>query len=480
MGALAGVMASRSADGAPVVRIVQQACANGRCRQTWSSGTVIGRDQASGRLAVLTCAHGRQADAPWLVEIEPGQGFEEGQLASLAADDDLALLLVAHPARTAIIPIGDVSPQPGEPVIVGGFQLAKFRRPRETRVKTCHADAFEVAETFAQGESGGPAVFNDTLVGVIRGNDLPTDSQGNAPPAARSDGTLTCLSRIRRFVERSLGGVPKPAGQKKEDGGSRMEDRGGARAPSSILDPPSSTLRPPSTSSAPLSPDDLRAHIAGALKAELPKILAEHLGPVEERLTAGLREHGLSLERAPFEVKKALLPELPAIGRQVLADALPKVRSSLAAAIPGLLPTVLAVIGGVGIPGAGGLALAGWLLSRGLRRVSSQLSTVSRQLPARQVERVEESKGSKSQKDAEPHDSFDSSTPSTPLTPATPAKQEVLNTSVAEIVTEIGTEAYQRMKGDLIKKNPALANDGTIKLMDSLFTQHLSGLQIAK
>ena len=47
-------------------------------------------------------------------------------------------------------------------------------------------------------------------------------------------------------------------------------------------------------------------------------------------------------------------------------------------------------------------------------------------------------------------------------------------------MTEIGTEAYQRMKGDLIRKNPALANDGTIKLMDSLFTQHLSGLQPAK
>ena len=51
---------------------------------------------------------------------------------------------------------------------------------------------------------------------------------------------------------------------------------------------------------------------------------------------------------------------------------------------------------------------------------------------------------------------------------------------MAQVVTEIGTEAYQRMKGDLIRKNPALANDGTIKLMDSLFTQHLSGLQPAK
>ena len=299
-------LCASTADAAPVVRIVQQACANGRCRQTWSSGTVIGRDQASGRLAVLTCAHGRQADAPWLVEIEPGQGFE-GQLASLAADDDLALLLVAHPARTAIIPIGDVSPQPGEPVIVGGFQLARVRRPRETRVKNCHADAFDVAETFAQGESGGPAVFQDMLVGVIRGNDRPTDSSGNAPPASCSDGTLTCLSRIRRFVERSLGGVPRPAGRQtppvesvenvEESKGSKTPLRGGARDSST-----------PSTSSTPFSPDDLRAHIAGALKAELPKILAEHLGPVEERLAAGLHEHGLSLKRAPAEVKQAAAP----------------------------------------------------------------------------------------------------------------------------------------------------------------------------
>jgi hypothetical protein len=455
-------------DAAPVVRIVQQSCANGRCRQTWSSGTVIGRDQATGRLAVLTCAHGRQADAPWLVEIEPGQGFEEGQLTSLAADDDLALLLVAHPARTAIIPIGDVSPQPGEPVIVGGFQLAKFRRPRETRVKNCHAGAFDVAETFAQGESGGPAVFNDTLVGVIRGNDLPTDSIGNAPPASRSDGTLTCLSRIRRFVERSLGGVPQPAPATGAKSGSQAElSARGQAVGASARGTPASGLPLHDSSS---TPDDLRTHVAGALKAELPKILAEHLGPVEERLAAGLREHGLALKRAPVEVKKALLPELPAIGRQVLADALPQVRSSLAAAIPGLLPTVLAVIGGVGIPGAGGLALAGWLAARAIRRHTSVLSAVVGHLGRTSQLSVGSSQLSRGTGPSQ----------AIPTDHGQLTTDQTVNTSVAEIVTEIGTEAYQRMKGDLIRKNPALANDGTIKLMDSLFTQHLSGLQIAK
>jgi hypothetical protein len=450
---------------APVVRIVQQTCAGGTCRQTWSSGTVIGRDQTTGRLAVLTSAHGRQAGTPWLVEIEPDQGFEEAQLTSLSADDDLALLLVAHPARTAIIPIGDASPRPGETVIVGGFQQARTRRPRATRVTNCQADVFDVAETFAQGESGGPAVFRDTLVGVIRGNDLPTDSLGNAPPASCSDGTLTCLTRIRRFVERSLGGVPQPLAPAKR--ASQAEQSGqGESAGAPARTGPGSGLPLHDSSS---SPDDLRAHVAGALKAELPKILAEHLGPVEERLAAGLREHGVSLKRAPADVRDALLPELPAIGKQVLADALPQVKTSLAAAIPGLVPTVLAVIGGVGLPGASGLALAGWLLARALHRHTHVLSGVVERLGRASQSSV--GSGQLSQGGVRP---------SVPTDHGQLTNDQTVNTSVAEIVTEIGTEAYQRMKGDLIKKNPALANDGTIKLMDSLFTQHLSGLQPVK
>ena len=205
-----GVFLAGAVEAAPVVRIVQQMCVNGTCRRTWSSGTVIGRDSATGKLAVLTCAHGREANVPYLVEIEPGQPFEEGQLKSVSADDDLALVLVAHKARTQIIPIGDTQPQAGQSVVVGGFQLGKTMRPRETRVKKYHPDTFDVAETFSQGESGGPAVFDGNLVGVIRGNGLPTDLRGNAPSPVLTDGTLTCLTRIRKFVRAGLGGIPEP------------------------------------------------------------------------------------------------------------------------------------------------------------------------------------------------------------------------------------------------------------------------------
>src|SRR4029077_16289572 len=78
-----GFIFAGTADAAPVVRIVQQVCMNGTCRRFWASGTVIGRDNKTGKLAILTCAHGGQAHVPYLVEIEPGQPFEEGQLKSV-------------------------------------------------------------------------------------------------------------------------------------------------------------------------------------------------------------------------------------------------------------------------------------------------------------------------------------------------------------------------------------------------------------
>jgi hypothetical protein len=216
----------------------------------------------------------------------------------------------------------------------------------------------------------------------------------------------------------------------------------------------------------------LASQIVDSVKAELPKILGEHLGPVESRLQESLRQHGASLARAPEDVKNAILPELPAIGRQVVADALPAVKSSAAAALPGILPTVLSIAGAVGLPGAGGIALAGWLLSRALGRHTHILAMIAGHVGRAKPQAADGSLSKPSQASAGSADAGVFANK-----PATSANTDIVNTSVAQVVTEIGTEAYQRMKGDLVKKNPALANDGTIKLMDSLFTQHLSGLQ---
>jgi len=482
-----GVLFAGAVEGAPVVRIVQQVCVNGTCRRTWSSGTVIGRDKATGKLAVLTCAHGCQPNAPYLVEIEPGQPFEEGALKSINIADDLALVLVAHPARTQIIPIGNTQPQAGQSVVVGGFQLAKTMRPRETRVKKYRSDTFDVAETFSQGESGGPAVFDGNLVGVIRGNGLPTDLHGNAPSPLLTDGTLTCLTRIRKFVRDGLGGIPEP-----------LPVEPGAAQATKALKPVPQTEPLPAAEAPAVAGESAKPQatvdgrdaegerekvadlVVAGVKAELPKILSEHLGPVEQRLQESLKQHGASLAKAPEDVKNAILPELPAIGKQVVADALPSLKSSIASTLPGIFPTVLSIAGAVGIPGAGGIALAGWLLSRAFGRHTSVLSTIAGHLGRQAVQRAkpqasDDGVSRQTQTSAAANNASGFANPGAAATTS-----ETVNTSVAQVVTEIGTEAYQRMKGDLIRKNPALANDGTIKLMDSLFTQHLSGLQPVK
>lgn len=93
-----------AAQGSPLVRIVQQACVNGKCERKWSCGTVIGRDKSTRKLIVLTDASGNH-DAPYLVEVEPGQPFDTGALVAADNPADAAILLVDHQARTKYLPL---------------------------------------------------------------------------------------------------------------------------------------------------------------------------------------------------------------------------------------------------------------------------------------------------------------------------------------------------------------------------------------
>src|SRR5580658_1438991 len=92
---LAVLLPGHTSHAAPVVRVLQQQCQNGRCTQGWYSGVVIGRDEKTKQLVVVTVAHGWLPGVKTLVEVEPGR-FETATVAGQSSTDDVTVLLVPH------------------------------------------------------------------------------------------------------------------------------------------------------------------------------------------------------------------------------------------------------------------------------------------------------------------------------------------------------------------------------------------------
>jgi hypothetical protein len=182
-----------------------------------------------------------------------------------------------------------------------------------------------------------------------------------------ADGRLTCLRRIRLFVKDSLGTIPK--GTTENDDGSiktpkpdKTETPEPVPAPMPQDGPPPRAIpaEPPAPAPSGIDTDKLQAAIVNGVTSEIPKLLADHFGPVEQRLQNSIAQHGPDLKSLPGDVKDAIVPELPAIGKTLAADLLPQVSSAL----PGLLPIAGAVGGPVGL----GIVVAAYLLRAVLKR----------------------------------------------------------------------------------------------------------------
>lgn len=256
--------------------------------------------------------------------------------------------------------------------------------------------------------------------------------------------------------------------------------------------PPPRDARPasqsPTTAPAPsIDWDALVEKAAAAAQKEAKKQWAEHRQEMRNDYAQSVAAQRTAGATGVTAAKQAaigtLKTVLPGMIKEAMSDLVPLAVSQLKAATPSLLSFFgIAAAGATGPVGIG-LAIGGFLFTR----IRKQLKAHANDLSIIRSHVKPKAQTGPTAKQADPSSDTPNALPpakapppaaSTPETaPEPPAPQETVNTSVAQVVTEIGTEAYQRMKGDLIKKNPSLANDGTIKLMDSLFTQHLSGLQ---
>jgi hypothetical protein len=277
---------ARAADAAPIVRICQQECRDGRCYQNWTSGTVIGR--CKDKLAILTCAHGTQKGTHQ-VEIEQGEGWEEGELAGIDSVHDLKLLLVDHAATTGCCPLGSVDPPIGQKLITGGFARGRTLRCRDTIVKGYFGDELVGSETYTDGESGGAALLGTKLVGVIHGDFGPTSAiPGNRKPSSLiNDGALCSLAPIRRFVKGKLGMIPGEA------------DSSDPKAATPKDKQPAAEGGPAeATKTETVGADEFRNAIVDQLKGEVAKLLQEHGTQLKGDVAALLKDHGGDLKDA--------------------------------------------------------------------------------------------------------------------------------------------------------------------------------------
>jgi hypothetical protein len=83
------LLVASTCDAAPVVRISQQECRNGRCYVSFASGTTVGR-MKDRTLLVLSCGHGWNRNESVKVELQEGGFAEEGKFLALDAERDIS------------------------------------------------------------------------------------------------------------------------------------------------------------------------------------------------------------------------------------------------------------------------------------------------------------------------------------------------------------------------------------------------------
>lgn len=199
------VPTSQSQAEPPVVRISQdqqrQVCNQGQCRietsTVWGSGTIIGRD-ANQRVVVLTCGHGwKSGNAD--IWFGPGD-HRPGVVRAVRTDRDvdLGVLTFTHKGDIASCTLAEKAPSKGEALTAGGWGAGKLNLACVDCEGYIGRATIVTSGTFRQGDSGGPVIWNNHLVGIVNGN---MDGRGVA----------TSSKACREFVRTIIGMVPGPA-----------------------------------------------------------------------------------------------------------------------------------------------------------------------------------------------------------------------------------------------------------------------------
>ena len=188
----------------PVVRVSQEqqrkVCNQGVCRiersTVWGTGTVIGRDE-SNRVIVLSCGHG-WGSGPVDIWFRKGD-HREGRILAKRVDGDVDIGLIAFTSKADVpaYPLGEKAPSKGHALTTGGWGDGTLKMNCVDADGYFGKNTLVISTTYRQGDSGGPVLWDDKLVGVVNGN---MDRQGVA----------TSVKACRAFVQATLGSVPGP------------------------------------------------------------------------------------------------------------------------------------------------------------------------------------------------------------------------------------------------------------------------------
>lgn len=366
-----------SVQAAPVVRIRQQVCNNGSCSYTYRSGTIIGRDDRTRKLVVLTCAH-QWERAPVVVEIDPQHGYEEGQLVAFDNDDDVAIILVNHTEKVKFIPIAEKPPAVGEPVRISGFAGNDYRVVDGKVGKYEHSpkgtEYLLVDDvTLSQGQSGGSAINSDyEVVGTLTGNTTQTTTR-------RRQGFFCSCTRIRQIIKQALGSIPpRPI-----KGTFSSPKNSGVPAPA---DPdPSPNIEAPAPEPPALSAPAKAKEIFISDLPGFKQLLKSELGPLKDEVIAAVEKKKGPLSKAELDailkphVKQAASDAGVLATKNIKAaiahEILPKL--GLPAAVEFGGPALLKLLGVVGLGVTGpvgiGLGIGSWMLSRHMKGINAGL-----------------------------------------------------------------------------------------------------------
>lgn len=373
-----------SVQAAPVVRIRQQKCTDGQCRYAYQTGTVIGRDEKSRQLVIVTCCHQYWHGSPVVVEIEPGS-YEDGRLVAYNDDDDVGIILVNHPAKTKFIPLSDCEPAVGQTLRMSGFSNGKAFESVDGKVSN-FLDTPKGGRKmlvndveFAMGQSGGSAINSDyELVGTLTGNTQNVEH-------TRKQGYFCSCTRIRYLIQRALGKVPaQPVSSPKKTQ---------PTAQSEALPPPAdSSLAPDPEAPAPEpGPPGIAGKAKQVFVSDLPgykQLLKSELGPLKDEVIAAIEKKKGPLSKAELDailkphVKQAAsdagVLATKNIKAEIAHEILPKL--GLPAAVEFGGPALLKLLGVVGLGVTGpvgiGLGIGGWMLSRHMKGINAGLLAI--------------------------------------------------------------------------------------------------------
>ncbi|MDE2426741.1 MAG: trypsin-like peptidase domain-containing protein [Elusimicrobia bacterium] len=445
-------------EAAPVVKAVQtvtvQRCNGNSCTQVRQfspgSGTCIGRDK-SGRLLILTCAHGWTKNGETFAIIDGAK--EKAAIIGFDGKRDLCLLATDHPAPVLIFPVAESAPSIGTQVSTQGIPGDGKLRTVQTRVKGYTADKLITAATFRQEESGGAVICGNELVGVI----LAT---------SHFDGLSAHVRTVQDFLIDSLGYIP-------------LTSPPPAEKPAEV--PPAEKLEPiphpeplpaPAVADAPApapagtSSDDVRnivttelSKLGPDIKAELVKQWGLHAADIKSAVTTSISEGKIDPAAFAPVLKTAAQGAAKDVGAEVVKQVAPSLLGAIASHL-GAGALAGSIGGPVGAAAGAAIGIVGFFLNRTLKKRMPALTAApppsaawSGPLPSAQIV-----------------------TPFPIAVPSAPTPQAVIpERTFQQIEVDRTAQALDWAMGELVKRYPA--SEGTVSTLQSLVSQFKSGAQ---